>query len=231
MRVVFLEDVPGVARGGDVKEVRNGFARNYLIPKSLAIPATHNALQRVERLAREADVNRGKRLEDLTQLASGLDGTRVDIEMRAGSSGRLYGSVTNAMVADALSDLMEREIDRRTVEISEPIRQVGNFDVNIRLDPEVQAAIRVVVYPTGTEPPADIEEGQAEEGETEAASAEAVAEEPDLALPEAVADEAEIAPAEAVADEAVVTAAEEPEAASAEVDTQGTQVEEDEEDQ
>ena len=99
MRVVFLEDVAGVAQGGEVKEVKNGFARNYLIPKSLAVPATHNALQRVERLARQAEVDRLRRIEDTKALAAELDGVRVDVEMRAGASGRLFGSVTSQIVS------------------------------------------------------------------------------------------------------------------------------------
>ena len=87
MRVVFLEDVPGVAQGGEVKEVKNGFARNYLIPKSLATPATHNALQRVEKLSRQSDVTRVKRLEDMRELASAIEGAQIEVEMRAGSTG------------------------------------------------------------------------------------------------------------------------------------------------
>ena len=166
MRVVFLEDVAGVARGGDVKEVKNGFARNYLIPKSLAVPATHNALQGVERLAREADVVRVKHLEDMQALAAELDGFQVNIDMRAGSGGRLYGSVTNVMIAEALAELTEREIDRRIIEIDEPIRQLGTFEINVRLDPEVEARINVLVYPTGTDPMAQAEEAETEEGDS-----------------------------------------------------------------
>ena len=150
MRVVFLEDVPGVAQGGDVREVKNGFARNYLIPKSLATPATHNALQRVEKLRRQADVGRVKRLEDMRELASAIDGTRINVDMRAGSSGRLYGSVTNAIVADHLGEMTERDIDRRTVELEDPIRELGIFPVTLRLHPEVQASISVLVHPTGS---------------------------------------------------------------------------------
>ena len=171
MRVVFLEDVAGVARGGDVKEVKNGFARNYLIPKSLAVPATHNALQRVERLAREADVTRVKYLEDMKALAAELDGFQVNIDMRAGSGGRLYGSVTNVMIAEALAELTDREIDRRIIEIEEPIRQLGTFEINVRLDPEVEAKINVLVYPTGTDPMAQGEEAEAEEGDATDADA------------------------------------------------------------
>ena len=152
MRVVFLQDVAGVAQGGDVKEVKNGFARNYLIPKRLAEPATHNALQRVSQYAEQAERARIKLLEDMRELSATLNGKRVDVEMRAGASGQLYGSVTNAIVAEKLGDMTDREIDRRSIEIESPIRQLGNFDVTIRLHPEVQAQIDVLVHPTGVDP-------------------------------------------------------------------------------
>ena len=150
MRVVFLEDVPGVAQGGEVKEVKNGFARNYLIPKSLATPATHNALQRVEKLRRQAGVTRVKRLEDMRELASEIEGTEIEVEMRAGSTGRLYGSVTGAIIAERLGKITDREIDRRTVELEEPIRDLGEYGVTVSLHPDVRAGISVLVYPTGT---------------------------------------------------------------------------------
>lgn len=164
MRVVFLEDVSGVAQGGDVKEVKNGFARNYLIPKSLAVPASHNALQGIERLKRQSEVTRLKTLADMKALGEELDGVQVNVEMRAGTGGRLYGSVTNAIVAERLSEMTDREIDRRTVEIAEPMRELGIFDVNVRVHPEVEARIKVMVYPTG-EDPAEFEEGLIEDGE------------------------------------------------------------------
>jgi large subunit ribosomal protein L9 len=176
MKVVFLEDVAGVARGGDVKEVKNGFARNYLIPKSLAVPATHNALQGVERLAGEADVTRVKRLEDVKALAAELNGFQVNIDMRAGSGGRLYGSVTNVMIAEALAELTDREIDRRIIEIEEPIRRMGNFEVNVRLDAEVEAKINVLVYPTGTDPLAQDEDAETAHGDAAEADDPPVAE-------------------------------------------------------
>ena len=152
MRVVFLEDVPGVAQGGDIREVKNGFARNYLIPKNLATPATHNAVQRVQKLQNRAQVNRIKRLEDMKELAAEFDGAQVSVEMRAGSSGRLYGSVTNAIIADRLAELTEKEIDRRAVALEEPIRDLGSYELTIRLHPEVEAGISVLVYPTGMTP-------------------------------------------------------------------------------
>jgi large subunit ribosomal protein L9 len=164
MKVVFLEDVSGVAQGGDVKEVKNGFARNYLIPKNLAVPVSHNALQGVAKLAREAGVVRIKTLSDMKALGEELDGVQVNVEMRAGAGGRLYGSVTNAIVAEQLSEMTDREIDRRTVDIAEPMRELGMFDVTVRVHPEVEAQIKVLVYATGTDP-ADFEGTETEDGD------------------------------------------------------------------
>ena len=177
MKVVFLQDVEGVAQGGDVKQVKNGFARNYLIPQKLAMPATRDALRRVDRLAGQADEQRLKTLADMKALAEQIDGTQVNIEMRAGASGRLYGSVTNAIVAAELSKLTEREIDRRTISIPEAIRQVGKYGVPLRLHADVDASITLLVHPTGTEPGefleklASQEEGEAREPESAAEAA------------------------------------------------------------
>ena len=152
MRVVFLEDVEGVARGGEVKEVKNGFARNYLIPQNLAAPATHNNLQRIKKLSSQASITRVQRLEDMQELATALEGTQVNIEMRAGVNNRLYGSVTGTMVADAVAEETGREIERRLVQLDDPIREVGEYDVPIRLHSDVSTSIKVVVYATGTDP-------------------------------------------------------------------------------
>ena len=171
MRVIFLQDVAGVAQGGDVKEVKNGFARNYLIPKNFAVPATHNELQRVKQYAEQAERTRLRLLQDMRELSETLNGKRIDVEMRAGASGQLYGSVTNAIIADKLSELSDREIDRRGIEIGDPIRQLGSFDVSVRLHPEVQAQIEVLVHPTGTTADAwlqSLEEAEEAEEGTEA---------------------------------------------------------------
>ena len=152
MKVVFLQDVEGVANGGDVKEVKRGFARNYLVPKALAVPATKDALQRIERLTRQSDENRVKRIENLQALADELGGHRVDVAMRAVASGRLYGSVTNTNIAEQLSTLIDSEIGRRSVEIPEPIRDVGVYEVNIRLYSDISASVNVLVHPMDTDP-------------------------------------------------------------------------------
>ena len=152
MRVVFIEDVEGVALGGEVKEVKNGFARNYLIPKNLAAPATHNNLQRIHKLTKNAATSRTYRLDEMKNLAETLDGTEIGIEMRAGSNNRLYGSVTGTMVADALAEETGIKIERRLVQLDDPIRDVGTYEVLLRLYSDVNALIKVTVYATGTDP-------------------------------------------------------------------------------
>ena len=152
MKVLFLEDVPGVAQGGDIKNVKNGFARNYLIPKNLATPATQDSLQRIDRLKKQAESTRLKTLKDMKGLGDELSGTRVDIEMRAGASGQLYGSVTNTIVAEKLASLTSREIDRRVIQIPESIRDTGTYSIQIKLHPEVRTDVTLLVHPIGMEP-------------------------------------------------------------------------------
>ena len=198
MRVVFLEDVAGVALGGDVKEVKNGFARNYLIPKNLAVPATHNALQQIQSIAQRSEEERVQTLTDVKAVAEALEGTLINIEMRSGVNNRLYGSVTNAVLADELSKITSREIDRRTIILPEPIRELGLFEVTLRLHPEVEVPISVLVYPIGADPETalaiakgeDVAEEPAEEAASEESAEESVASVEDEAEEEPDADEA-----------------------------------------
>ena len=149
MKVVFLEDVEGVALGGDVKEVKNGFARNYLIPQGLAAPATHNNVQKITKLSQQAESERIQRLDDMKQLSEAIDGTEIIIEMRAGSNDRLYGSVTGTMVADALNEITGQSIERRLVQLDNPIRELGSFDVPIRLHSDVTTIVKVKITADG----------------------------------------------------------------------------------
>ena len=152
MKVVFLEDVEGVAQGGEVKVVKNGFARNYLLPKNLAAPATHNNLQRIEKLRRQANVDRVEKLEDMKSVAEGINDTEIVMEMRAGANDRLYGSVTGTMIADSVTDKTGISVERRWVQLDNPIRETGEFDVSIRLHSDVSANVRVIVHATGQDP-------------------------------------------------------------------------------
>ena len=147
MKVLFLEDVEGVAHGGDVKEVKRGFAKNYLLPKNIAVLATKSSLERIPKLKVEADKNRIQRLNDMKELACEIDGMRVNLPMRSGPTGKLYGSVTNNMIASELTALCSKDIERKMIILPESIRQLGIFDIDLNLHQEVQAKISLLVHP------------------------------------------------------------------------------------
>lgn len=151
MKVVFLEDVDGVAKGGEIKDVKNGFARNYLIPKKLAAPATHNQLQRISKLTKQSDEDRIKKFKLLSDLSESLDKMEVTIEMRAASNRRLYGSVTATMIADAINDQLENPIARQLVQLDDPIREIGTYPITVRLHEDLTVGINVIVNATGGE--------------------------------------------------------------------------------
>ncbi|MAU64955.1 MAG: 50S ribosomal protein L9 [Dehalococcoidia bacterium] len=151
MKVVFLEDVDGVAKGGEIKEVKNGFARNYLIPKNLAAPATHNQLQRISKLSKQADEDRVKKIKLLSDLSESLNGIEIRIEMRAASNDRLYGSVTGTMIADAINEQIEGSIERQLVQLDNPIREVGSYTVTVRLHEDISATVTVIISATGSD--------------------------------------------------------------------------------
>ena len=203
MKVVFLESVEGTAQVGETKEVKNGFARNYLLPRGLAAPAVEPYLQRAQaRAARE--MKRQQELDrDANAVAERLEGSRIEIIARVGEQGKLYGSVTSVHIAAEVAKLIgDEEFDHRKVLVPEAIREIGVQPIRLRLTRNVEAVIELEVIAEVDEEEVAAAEAAAE-GEPEAADeeAETVAEE----QPEAVAEEAEASSdeqPEAVAEEA-----------------------------
>ncbi|MBT5318675.1 MAG: 50S ribosomal protein L9, partial [Chloroflexi bacterium] len=132
MKVIFLKDVPPNARAGDIKDVKNGYARNFLLPRELATLATAGELKRVESLRRDAEVRRVKEAEEWRDVASKLAEEPVEILVRSGPRGRLYGSVTNTMLAERLTEISNVQIDRRGIRFDTPVRMLGEYVVPIR---------------------------------------------------------------------------------------------------
>ena len=145
MRVIFLEDIPHVANTGDVKEVKSGYARNYLLPRKLAVSATSHELARLESIRRVGFVRQSKLKEGAQALATLLEDVSITLQVRSGPSGRLYGAVTNAMVAQELSSKMEVEFDRRDVRLESTIHELGTFQVKVRLHQELTVTVALVV--------------------------------------------------------------------------------------
>jgi large subunit ribosomal protein L9 len=173
MKVLFIEDVQGTAYAGDIKEVKSGFARNFLLPRKLAVLATSDQMNRVNGLRTAAARRREATETQMTSLGERLNDVTVVIEGRAGRNDRLYGSITNVTVAEELSRIVERDIDRRRV-VMDPIRQLGSYEVPVKLYTGIEPKITVVVTAPGRPAPgaeaAVVETAQAAaEGELDAA--------------------------------------------------------------
>lgn len=145
MKVVFVQEVLGTAIPGDVKEVKNGFARNFLLPRGLAVPATKEALIRAELLSKKEEKRQEGLDTEARKLTERLEGHTVTIAARAGDQGRLYGSVTAADIATKLHELLGEEFDRRRILLQQPIREVGDRTVNLRLTRNVTFPLPVKV--------------------------------------------------------------------------------------
>ena len=160
MKVMFVETVEGSGSMGDVKDVKPGYARNYLLPKGLAVPATPHAVARAEEL-RKQELERQQVLDEhYRELVNKLTEKPIIIGVRVGEQGRLYGSVNNADIAKNAGEILGEDLDRRRILLGEAIRQVGVYTVQLRLSPKVQPHITVVVVdeesPDGVEAAAQL---------------------------------------------------------------------------
>ena len=145
MKVLFLQDVRPTARAGDVKEVKDGFGRNYLIPQGYAVIATEHELRRAASLRQQAEDRRLVEAKEWQEVADGLKEQKVRIEVRTGPTGRLYGSVTNTMIAEKLGEMTNREIDRKGIQIPAPIRAIGDYKIPAKFVDGVSATLTVEV--------------------------------------------------------------------------------------
>jgi len=198
VKVVFLQEVEGSGHTGDVKNVADGFARNFLLPRKLAAPATDHNIRVAQARADVEAKHQAKLDADASALVEKLVGYSITLTMKAGPQGRLYGSVTARDVAEALEGPLGHVLEHRQIELEEPIRQVGVFEVPLRLSRNVRASVRVEVLGEGMPPAETAPSGPSPAAEEEGAeSAVAVSEEP-----EPVAEEPEAATEELVAEEA-----------------------------
>jgi large subunit ribosomal protein L9 len=159
VKVIFIEDVTNVARAGQTKEVADGFARNFLFPRKLALLANSQAAAAVETHLKKIVKQRALEEAEMAELAKMINGREITLKAKVGEKEKLYGSVTGADIAEALSKDINREIDKRKVDLTEPIRQVGIYDVIIRFTHEITAVVNVTVMSDeeGAERPVKVE--------------------------------------------------------------------------
>lgn len=145
MQIILRDDVDNLGSKGDVVEVADGYARNYLVPRGLAFPATKGALAQAEAMRRSREVHDAQARAEAEEIARQLVPTVVRVIARAGEGGKLFGSVTSADVAAAVQADTHLEIDRRSLQLDEPLKELGTHQITVRLHPEVEFPLTVEI--------------------------------------------------------------------------------------
>ena len=171
MKVLFLKDNLPSAMAGEIKDVKPGFARNYLIPKGIAERANKSSIVRVEKLRKEAEVRRADMKTKWQGVSELINNLNLEIIAQTGPTGKLFGSVTNSQIASSLEENLDGVvIDRRSIRISEPIKMIGNYEVPIKLFEGVETQVKILVKSDGnvmSEELLEISEGKVEESREE----------------------------------------------------------------
>lgn len=178
MKVILLSDVKGRGKEGDVIDVARGFATNYLLPRKMAIEATPGNLKQLEARVHNIKKREEAKRSEAEVLAAKVEGSAIVIEAKAGDTGKLFGSVTGGMVADALIEQIGVDVDRRRLDLHGHIKTLGEHVIDVRLYDDVTAQVKLTVVPLGGAPVSGPEVPAAEEivAEAEAVEAEAEAE-------------------------------------------------------
>jgi large subunit ribosomal protein L9 len=145
MKLILTQEVSGLGSPGDVVEVAGGYGRNYLVPRGFAMRWSRGAEKQIDLIKRARNAREIRSVEDARTAAAKLGGMRVKLQTRAGSGGRLFGSVSTADIAAAVKNAGGPELDRRKIEIGNPIKTVGAHQVSVRLHPEVSATLEVEI--------------------------------------------------------------------------------------
>lgn len=148
MKVLLLKDVYNLGRAGDIKKVAAGYGRNYLIPQGFAILATAGAIKQVELIRKKAAERRAVLNNELSGVANLLENLVLAFPSKAGETGKLYGSITNQMIADEINNKVGTTIDRRQIEV-QPIRNLGEHVARIRLTVDLLPEVKIIVHREG----------------------------------------------------------------------------------
>lgn len=178
MKVILLSELKGKGGEGDIVEVADGYANNYLFPQKIAVAATKGNLKQLEQRKHNIATREAARIEEAQALKAALDDLSVKVEARVGEEGVLFGSITAAMIADALKEAEDIEIDRKRIDLKNPIKTAGKHEVVVSIYRDIKSSLTVVV---GNEETFTTSESAAEAQETaeeDFSTSDAVAEEP-----------------------------------------------------
>ncbi|MDR3540778.1 MAG: 50S ribosomal protein L9 [Desulfosporosinus sp.] len=145
MKVILQADVKGTGKKGQVFEVADGYARNFLFPKKLAIEATTGNIQDISHKKAVEERRKEKEKENAVELAGKLNALKIEVKTKTGEGGRLFGSVTSKEIADALKKQHGIEVDKRKLELKEPIKALGSYEIHVKIHHDVMATLQVHV--------------------------------------------------------------------------------------
>ena len=145
MKVILLKDVKGTGKKGEVKEVAEGYARNYLIPRKLAVAATQGNMNALKDQKRREERRKEEERKEAEALAEKLNNMKVTFPMKLGKEGRTFGSITSKQISDTLKKKHQMNVDKRKIQLNQPIRSLGVTKVPVKLHPEVTATLVVQV--------------------------------------------------------------------------------------
>ena len=144
MKVLFLEDVEGVALGGEIKEVKNGFARNYLIPNKIAVMSTPEALKRIEKIKKSSTEKRKIHFAEIESIAEKLNGIELHISGRVTEAGDYYGAIAIPQIVESIFEQTGFKVERRYIRLDESIKTPGSYNIDIKFPSDVKATITVI---------------------------------------------------------------------------------------
>jgi large subunit ribosomal protein L9 len=147
MKLILTQEVTGLGGPGDVVEVKDGYGRNYLVPRGVAIRWTRGAEKTVESIKAARATRAVRDLGHAEEIKTKLEANSVAVKVRAGAGGRLFGAVTTSEIAEALTATSGEQVDKRTIAVKNPIRALGNHEVSVRLHDEVSATVALNVIP------------------------------------------------------------------------------------
>ncbi|WP_422446309.1 50S ribosomal protein L9 [Thermoanaerobacterium sp. DL9XJH110] len=145
MKVILLADVKNLGKKGELVNVAEGYARNYLIPRKLAQPATEGNIKQLEQEREALERKKARELNQARQLSQKLSQMKVTLKVKAGEQGKLFGSITAKDIAEAIKSQLDVEVDKRKIELHEPIKSLGDYEVTIKLAPEVESKVYVKI--------------------------------------------------------------------------------------
>ncbi|MDO4436508.1 MAG: 50S ribosomal protein L9 [Coriobacteriaceae bacterium] len=170
MKVVLLDEIKGKGGEGDVIDVAQGYAENYLIPQKLAVAATKGNLKQLEERRNNIAKREAVRLADAEALKAKLEGAKIAVDAKVGEEGILFGSITAAMIADAIKAQLDLDVDRKRVELGKPIKVAGAHEVVVSIYREIRATVVVLVGVNEAEESEEVAAEETAEVETEAAA-------------------------------------------------------------